>query len=226
MVSASSRHAVLTGDMVDSVKMRASGAPSTGVLLRRAAAVAREVLPEAGISELDVFRGDSWQLLVRDPAEALAVAIVLRAALRSEGPRRQPFWDTRVAIGIGPAEGLVEERLSESEGGAFQNSGQALDRLSDGPASRQPRMTLAVTGGKSQEAAGDIVVRLVDVIVRQWTPHQGRAFCGSLRELTHAEIGKYFDPPISKQAVALHLERASEPAVRSACAWFRKAFDE
>lgn len=224
MGTATSRHAVLTGDIVDSVAMREAGAPAVGELMRGAVATAQETFPSAGISEVDVFRGDSWQLLVRDISQALAVAVVVRAWLRAQGPGKQPYWDTRVAIGIGTINRLVVDRLSESEGVAFQCSGRALDRLSEGPASGRPRMTLVTGEGDLLERAGDTVVLLLDALAKQWTPQQAAALCGSFRRWTHAKIGERFEPPITKQAVGVHLEKGAEKAVMAAVAWFQGSF--
>lgn len=211
-------HAVLTGDFVSSEAMQRTGDQTLGDLLRAATAEAGKIFDRAGLSEVDVFRGDSWQLLVRDPGEALAVGLFLRAWVRAQGPSQRPYWDTRVGLGLGRVERLDEARISESEGPAFVASGEALDALQEGPASQRPRFGVV---GAPAGLPLDLVASLVDTLVQHWTPKQAWAVIGRFSGDSHERIGRTFEPPISKQAVRKHLDRAGEQVVFRACAWFR-----
>lgn len=215
--------AVLTGDVVDSEAMRAAGGPTVGEMLREAAEAAREALPGADLSAVDVFRGDSWQLVVAEPGWALRVALFLRAWVRAGGSPRPPYADTRVAIGIGTVRRLVPEHISESEGAAFVASGGALDGLGAGKPYRGCR--LAVAGAETRlAAAGSAVASLLDAHVVGWTPKQAWALCGAWRGLTQAQIGETFGErfgeSVSQVAVVHHLRAASFEALECALAWF------
>ena len=71
----------------------------------------------------EIFRGDSWQLLVSPSRYALRLACFIRAGLRSRS-----LADTRIGIGLGDVE-MHGDRPGQSDGIAFRLSGRALDGL-------------------------------------------------------------------------------------------------
>jgi hypothetical protein len=223
------RRAVLTGDFVDSEAMRAAGGPAVGELVRAAVEEAREVFPGVGLSRVDVFRGDSWQLLVEKPEKALRVALFLRAWVRARAVMRPPYGDTRIAIGLGAVRRVVAERVSESEGEAFMLSGAALDDLAAGKPFRGARFALA---GEAERlgGAGPAVVALLDTLAQGWTPKQAWALCGAWRGLTQAAIGATFadafGEAVAQPVAGNHLRAAAEEAVGVAVKWYESCFTE
>lgn len=221
-ISPHSIYAVLTGDVVDSEAMSAAGGPTVGSLLRGATAAAQGTFPEAGISAVDIFRGDSWQLYLENPAWAGRVAWFIRAWVRASGSPRSPFADTRLAIGLGTVSRLVPDRVSESEGEAFVVSGRALDALTSGKPRRGARWAIAGLGDITG-AAGDAIVALADVVAGGWTPKQAWALCGAWQGLTQTEIGATFGPQfgeaISQMTVAAHLRAGGFEAMEVALDW-------
>jgi len=143
--------------------------------------------------------------------------------VRAWTPARPPaYGDTRIAIGVGRVDRLVETRISESEGEAFVLSGHALDELGQGTPFRGAR--LAVASPEGSLSAAPAMAALLDAVVRDWTPKQAWAVCGSFRGLTQTAIGEFFAEPfgesISQTVVVNHLRAASLDAVEVALEWF------
>jgi hypothetical protein len=219
-------YAVLTGDLVGSVGMRAGGGPTVGELLRGASEGARTAFPQAGISAVDVFRGDSWQLYLEEAQWAGRVALFLRAWVRASGPSRVPYADTRVAIGLGAAGRLVPDRVSESEGQAFVASGSVLDSMIAGKPRRHARLGMAGLAAPEGPAA-DAALSLIDFVGGGWTPKQAWALCGLWRGLTQTEIGatfgERFGETISQHTVVGHLQSAGSEPLEIALDWLSHA---
>ena len=89
-----------------------------------------EIQRELGVSlQLEFFRGDAFQILVKSPQKALLVAVLLRAALCGDTPKDNLYvWDARMAIGVGGVTYLTDS-LAKSNGDAFVYSGRTLDKM-------------------------------------------------------------------------------------------------
>jgi hypothetical protein len=202
---------VLTGDLVHSERMNRSVRRAIPGLLDASAKDLRSL--SIDISDVDVFRGDAWQVLVRPAHRGLFAAVYMRAA----GGASSSEYDTRVAIGIGPIEDEGSGRVSAGFGDAFTRSGRALDAM---PRDRRIQVSLP----KEEEAAYlDGALHLLDRIMVQWTPSQARVVAAAMRGQSQEETAAAWPSrPISQQAVAQHLARAAWPAI----AHFIEAFEE
>lgn len=159
-------YAVLTGDLVNSSRLDAADLDHQRQRLYFAVEEVRRSDPDLIIGDLQFFRGDSWQLALRKPGLFLRMAVLLRAALLSELPR----GDTRIAVGLGPAELLDETSVSKSVGEAFTRSGLALDEMGR-------RRSIEVSAAPVVLAAVDWLPPLLGVvsaIVGRWTEKQAR----------------------------------------------------
>lgn len=77
----------------------------------------------------EIFRGDSFQILVEKAELALEVAVLIRAGLKMNTPENSKIiWDARVAIGVGEIE-FIDDKVITSDGEAFKYSGRAFDEL-------------------------------------------------------------------------------------------------
>lgn len=211
-------YAVLTGDIVDSSKLPDEvrrGIPAA--FGRIVESLRGRGLIVAG-TDVDFYRGDGWQIVLQEPREAAAAALLVRAGLRRQ-PLEGSSLDTRVAIGIGAVDRLDRERISRSQGAAFELSGRALDALPRGH-----RMGFAPLGMTAElDDALQALLALLDAIVERWTDRQAYAVFGALEGSTQSAIGESWEPePISQQAVAQHLDAAAWGAVREALDFTRR----
>jgi len=200
-------YAVLTGDVVGSSRSGQTDRGELPALLRSASTSLRRAFSGAVPLSIDVFRGDSWQLLVNEPSKILAIAVYFRASIIASslgGIRR----DTRIAIAVGPVDFVPPRRVSEGNGPAYQRSGRDLDAMHE-----PQRMSFAWADDSGSEGNLGAVVRLLDALVQEWTAAQARAVIGRLEARTQAQIAQSWPKAISQQAVAKHLESAHWGAV-------------
>ena len=188
-------HAVLTGDIVGSSNLSADGHRRVVSILRSIG----DAFPIVG--QVDVFSGDSWQLLLEDLSVSLRTALYLRACLKRE---RDLAVDSRVFVAWGGVdrEQVNPARISESTGAVFTASGRGLDRL------RKPVcMGLSVPGREALSLALDAAVALLDSMARSWSVEQARAVAETLRGRTQMEIAEEFSvgqSSINKSLQAAH----------------------
>ncbi len=213
-------YAVLTGDLVKSSRLAPAESRKAIALLKKAASDFEKTFPGTIEGELDSFRHDSWQLLLKRPALAVRAAIFLRAALRMQPDLRK--CDTRVAIGIGPVETISRRRVSDSRGAAFTRSGTALD------ATGNRCLAFASSGEREDECVARAVAPLLDSLISDWTATESRAVYGALRDWTQEESARQW--PVARgqkrptrQAVAKALRRAHWNQVQSVLDWLEKS---
>src|SRR3954469_16612983 len=103
---------VITGDIIDSRKQKESNWVEG---LKKILAPFGETQ-----SQWEVYRGDEFQVEIKNPEEALLAAILIKAHLRAIK------LDARMSIGFGDKthEG---EKISESYGSAFIHSGELFE---------------------------------------------------------------------------------------------------
>ncbi|MFD2550642.1 transcriptional regulator [Bizionia sediminis] len=107
--------AVITGDIINSKSTQ----PSLWLPLLRQALLTLE--PNQSLWEL--YRGDSFQIEITLPERSFISAIYLKACLKT-----LKNLDVRMAIGIGN-KSYTGQTVSESNGEAFQFSGETLEGL-------------------------------------------------------------------------------------------------
>jgi hypothetical protein len=193
--------AVLTGDLIGSSKLSAERLGRTRAVVIKGAQQfqSRSRRTISGVPEF--FRGDAWQLLVKEPGQALRVALYIRAVLSAE-----IGVETRIAIGVGGADVIDRARVSLSTGEAFTLSGHALDEMTG---------YFDLTGALPERAgplAGwfPAILHLCSGLVRHWTRRQAEivSLALLLDDPTHERIARLLDPPVSKQTVSESLAGA------------------
>jgi hypothetical protein len=152
----------------------------------------------------EIFRGDSFQLEVSDPAESLTAAIRIKAAVRSV-----KGLDVRMAIGIGK-KSYVAARISESNGEAFVNSGEKFEEL------KKLRQRLAL---KSPWPVLDrqlnLMISLASIAMNDWSPGSAQLIDLSLQyhDLSQKELGrklKRTQSSVSERQTRAHLDLIME----------------
>ena len=197
-----SAFAVLTGDIVGSSRLSAGQLERARALVLKGArqfhSKSRPMV--SGVPEF--FRGDAWQLLLREPGQALRVALYIRASLSA-----QSGVETRISIGIGSVDAINRARTSLSTGEAFTLSGHALDEITG---------YFDLTGALPERAAAlarwfPAVLHLCSGLMRDWTRRQAEIISLTLLSdnRTHEEIAGALRPPVSKQTVSESLAGAN-----------------
>ncbi len=116
---------VITGDIVGSSQIK----PEFRADLLTCLTTMEEELQCISPFRMELYRGDSFQLLVENPAMAAKIAILLRAGLICHTPNKDAgTWDARVSIGIGGID-FFSDNIVTSDGEAFMFSGRQLDNM-------------------------------------------------------------------------------------------------
>lgn len=193
--------AVLTGDLVGSRRLSAERLERTRSIIATAAAQFRRRERRALCGVPEVFRGDAWQVLLREPRWALRLALLVQAQLLAGSAVR-----TRISIGVGGVDVIDRRRVSLSTGEAFMLSGHALDHITG---------YFELTGALPERAAPlaawfPALLHVCSGLVRPWTRRQAEIVSLALLadNPTHESIAGTLRPRVSKQTVTESLAAA------------------
>jgi predicted XRE-type DNA-binding protein len=187
--------AVITGDVVGSRKIK-----ERKTLINSLHASFREIpyLKRNKEENFQIFRGDSFQLIVEDIDRTLDIAFLLRAGLMKKNKK----WDARIAIGIGSQEFRVKT-IAESDGEAFRNSGYLLDKL----LTANTRLGLKTPWPEMDEEF-KVSLELADALIKKWSQAGAETawhyFMG-LSQMTMAEALEISQPAVNKRVAAASL---------------------
>lgn len=145
--------AILTGDMIASRKQF-----NTNLWLLPLKSWLALHHGEQGIA-WDIYRGDSFQLKLSRPADALKTAIQIKSMLK-----QTKGIDVRIAIGIGN-ENYTSQKIMESQGSAFIRSGELVDNL------KKRKQSMAIsTGNENVDYEVNLIIRLLLLTLDHWSP--------------------------------------------------------
>ncbi len=141
-----------------------------------------------------IFRGDSFQGIVKHPEDALQIALRLKAAvLKVQDPTQKksnmPVADVRIAIGIGEAD-YNEKAISESNGEAFHYSGHTLDTMK----AENKKLSLK-TGNENINNEFKVSLKFLDSLTDKWS-------------IASAEVVYYLLKGMKEQQIANLLKRS------------------
>ncbi len=174
---------VITGDIVKSKEINNK---SRDELLQVVNNIAND-LQGISVIKTEVYRGDSFQIVVDSAALAVKVAILLRAKLRQNG------WDARLAVGVGSIDYNSNEIVT-SDGEAFNNSGREFDAI-------KKRKLVVRTPWEDINSELKVSTAFADNIVSRWTKQQAEAI---FLYLSQGDINKKdIAENISKSAQAI-----------------------
>ena len=218
MEEAQQLYAVATGDVVDSSRLPPEERRRLAGEMRAAGEALAVAFPEVLVGEVDRFRGDGWQILLASPSLSLRAVLHYRADLRAR--MESHSFDVRAALAVGTVDFVPDGRVSQGDGEAFRLSGGALDAM------RSDERLAFHCPEHPDEAALQVVVRLVDALAVRWSDRQARAITGALRGWSQDGIGReLWRPAVTQQAVQQHLERAGWSSVEGALEFFEEAFE-
>lgn len=111
--------AVITGDIVNSTKLSGE---NEKLLFKQLKEWFRPYT-------FEFFRGDSFQVYLKDAKDALKLALMCRTlAIHLHSPEHEPLCDIRISIGIGTVS-LPVRTLATAKGEAFLLSGRSFDSM-------------------------------------------------------------------------------------------------
>lgn len=161
---------VITGDIVGSTNIRTEDR----VKLLNCLNTMNEELQCVSPFKMELFRGDSFQLLVEDPGAALKVAVLLRAGLIHHTPDKENgMWDARISLGIGQVQ-FMADSIVTSDGEAFQYSGRLLDTMN------KTRLAVKTPWNDVDEELA-VSTAFVDDIIKGWSGKQAGMIYLSLK---------------------------------------------
>ena len=190
--------AVITGDIVRSELI----ALDKRDLLIQVLHQIVENLQDKSPMRMELFRGDSFQIVVDSPEMSLKIASMMRAGLKSNTPKgSKTEWDARISIGIGTIDYRADSIVT-SDGEAFKLSGRGLDTME--------KNRLAVnTCWQDVNEELDAGLAFVDDLITGWSVNQANAVYLSVgRGLSQANIASAIAK--SQQNVSKTLTSAKE----------------
>ena len=159
----------------------------------------------------EVYRGDSFQVEVKDPAQALLTAIRIKATIKAI-----KNLDVRMAIGIGEKK-FASIKITESDGEAFIFSGETFETL------KKNKRHLAIkTPWPDFNRDMNVCLRLASIPMDDWT--QGSAEIVQLLishpTLTQKALAKKLG--VTQPAVSDHQSRAHYDALMELVELYRE----
>lgn len=145
----------------------------------------------------EIFRGDSFQLQVDDPAVTFEAAMYIKATIKCIEK-----MDVRIAIGIGTKD-YKAERITESAGTAFEYSGSLFESL------KKMKQNLAIRSGRTNfDEEMNLYFKLALIAMNKWTENSAIIVVAMLEnaEKSQQEIGELLH--IRQNAVSGRLRRA------------------
>lgn len=192
---------IITGDIIGSTSIPSGQRQLLPDAVTQAAADLERISP----LKCELFRGDSFQIMVERPELSLTIAVLMRAGLKRRTPRdNRTAWDARMSVGIGDVD-YESEHLTVSDGEAFHYSGREFDKLG--------KRNLAVRtrwDDVNEELA--VSTSFADDIINGWTVNQAEAVCLSLGDgMAQKDIAVQLGK--TKQNVSKLLASAKEPLI-------------
>ncbi|RXR19215.1 hypothetical protein EQG63_07145 [Flavobacterium amnicola] len=147
-------------------------------------------------SDWEIYRGDEFQLEVKNPKEAFIAAILIKTYLKSVK------LDARMSIGIGD-KSYDAQKISESNGSAFVYSGETFESL------KKQKNTLAIqTNSNEFNIQMNLLFKLGVTIVDGWLSQSVEFVISALQNpnLSQEELGQKLN--INQAAVSRRRKRA------------------
>lgn len=160
-------------------------------------------------SQWEVYRGDEFQVEIKKPEDALLAAILIKAHLRTIKS------DARMSIGFGDKTHTAD-RISESNGSAFINSGELFETL------KKQKVTLAIrTADQALDEKMNLMLQLALTFMDNWLVQSAEFVAVAIENptLSQEELGQKLG--INQAAVSRRQKRAQFDLVLNLDRYFR-----
>ncbi|MDE3182067.1 MAG: transcriptional regulator [Bacteroidota bacterium] len=145
----------------------------------------------------EIYRGDSFQIVMNNPEDALLIAMKLKASLKSV-----KGINVRMAIGLG-SRTYNAAKVTESNGSAFVNSGEKFEML------KQEKQNLAIKSDSYQfDNEMNLYLKLALIAMNNWTVNAAEIVRVAMEnpEKSQQQLGKMIG--IKQSAISTRLRRA------------------
>jgi len=160
-------------------------------------------------SQWEVYRGDEFQIEIKNPQEALWSAILIKAHLKAIK------LDARMSIGFGDKTHNAE-KISESNGTAFIHSGELFETL------KKQKVTLAIRASNVVfDEKINLMLQLALTFMDSWLAQQAEFVAAAIEnpKLSQEELGQKLG--INQAAVSRRQKRAQFELVMQLDRYFR-----
>jgi hypothetical protein len=203
-------YSVITGDIIDSSLLTKSERKKLPDALNTYYNLLKKYFKDSSPSQIDLYSGDRFQLLVNDPVDSLRIAVALKMILKS-GIQFKSI-NSRLSVAVGTVDFINKNKLSQSDGEAFRISGRNLDNMNNTISLSLPEYLRA--------DYMKVIIKLLDFILSKTTPKQSLALFYALSGLNQTQISKIWKPRISQQSISLHLLNSGWNSISNALAYF------
>ncbi|WP_342304909.1 SatD family protein [Methanolobus sp. ZRKC5] len=185
MINEKVLYAVITGDLVQSSQLEHETREEMIAYLRDSLMFIEDHLQlhDTIFLPFDIFRGDSFQVVLSKPDRALLASVLLsqRLSLFNEGSKD---FAARLSIGIGTIEYIPDSgNIGEADGVAFRLSGKALDTMK-----QKGQNLLVTTPNPALNLMFETQCSFFDLIAGRWTNIQKEIILEKLSGSTQEEI--------------------------------------
>lgn len=161
-------------------------------------------------SQWEVYRGDEFQIEIKNPEDALWSAILIKAHLKAIK------LDARMSIGFG-SKSHSAEKISESNGTAFIHSGELFGTL------KKQKITLAMrTDDTDIDEKMNLMIQLALTFMDSWLVQAAEFVVTAIQNptLSQEELGQKLG--INQAAVSRRQKRAQFDLIMQLDRYFRK----
>ena len=203
---------IITGDIVNSTRIQSQEALIS--ILNNTIRLINDKFPLRS----DIFRGDSFQIELKNISQAMLTAVLIRAGLKSQTPENEKnLWDARISIGIGELS-YDSDNISTSTGEAYILSGHGLDNIG------KDRLVLH-TRWKEIDEEFEVSTAFADNIISSWSKKQSEVmFENLLNDSTQTDIARKLQS--SNQNIGKLERAAKENLIRLYLDRFEKIISE
>ena len=161
-------------------------------------------------NDWEIYRGDEFQMEIKNPEDALLVAIQIKAFFKSIN------LDIRISLGFGDKT-YKTRKITESNGSAFIRSGETFETL------KKLKLNLAIHSGiKTFDEELNLMLKLSLSFMDNWLQQSAELVLVTIQNptLSQEEIGLKLG--INQAAVSRRRKRANYELVKELDLYFRK----
>lgn len=161
----------------------------------------------------EFYRGDSFQVYLKDPADALQLVLNLRMKARQAAME----FDIRAAVGLGEVVTPLR-KLGVAGGEAFVLSGRSMDELGKS----DERRLIIRSAAESGNDLLDVIALFADYLCREMTSKQARVISMLLEGATQVGVAKEIRK--SQSTVNKHVQSAGWSELSKLLSTYRQLF--